>query len=196
MSGIIYFTSGKTLEINEFEYTQIAPKLQNGGIRLYKVRGKGFVPLNSATMEFVEHVPEPVVVKKGTSVGPSDLAEKIVATPSKTQAEEDANDEAWAETQPHKQYDHKEEPKTLQERKDEAMSDLMAKSNCSHEPEKMNLYVQHTAKGVRYFPVCSFCGKRERYVSESKILKGEYAGTPNEKWTEADIETAQAWVED
>ena len=177
MRGIIYFTSGKQLEISEFDYAQIAPKLQNGGIRLYKVRGKGFVPLNSATMEFVEHVPEPVVEEKPIVVQKAPVPTQSVIVEGGSTEEEV-------------------QPKSLQERKDEAMSDLMAKSNCKHESEKMNLYVQHTAKGVRYFPVCSFCGKRERYVSESKILKGEYAGTLNEKWTEADIKTAQAWVED
>jgi hypothetical protein len=72
---------------------------------------------------------------------------------------------------------------------------LIEKSNCKHEKEKLELYIQHTAKGIRYFPVCSFCGKRERYVSESKIVKGEYAGTPNEHWTEADIVGAKTWVD-
>jgi len=76
------------------------------------------------------------------------------------------------------------------------MADMTAKSNCKHEPEKMELYIQHTAKGIRYFPVCSFCGRRERYVAESKIMKGEYVGTPNEKWTEKDIANAKAWIED
>jgi hypothetical protein len=79
---------------------------------------------------------------------------------------------------------------------DELKAEMMAKSNCKHEPEKLELYIQHTAKGIRYFPVCSFCGKRERYVSESKIVEGKYEGTPNEKWTEAHIAKAKPWIED
>ena len=79
---------------------------------------------------------------------------------------------------------------------EEQLTKMMEKSNCKHEPEKMELYIQHTAKGIRYFPLCSFCGKRERYVAESKIVKGEYAGTPNEKWTADDIAHAKPWIED
>jgi hypothetical protein len=60
----------------------------------------------------------------------------------------------------------------------------------------MEMFIQHTAKGYRYFPVCKFCGKRERYVSEKKILDGKYAGTPNAKWTTDDIANAKPWIED
>jgi hypothetical protein len=88
------------------------------------------------------------------------------------------------------------EPKPAKKTADDIMAEMTAKSNCKHEPEKMELYIQHTAKGIRYFPVCSFCGKRDRYVSESKIIAGEYKGTPNEKWTEKDITHAKAWIED
>jgi hypothetical protein len=79
---------------------------------------------------------------------------------------------------------------------EELMAEMLEKSNCKHEPDKMVLYRQHTAKGIRYFPRCSFCGKRERYISESKIVKGEYKGTVNEKWTETDIADAIDWIED
>jgi hypothetical protein len=80
-------------------------------------------------------------------------------------------------------------PKTSEE----LMAELTEKSNCKHATQE--LYIQHTAKGIRYFPICSFCGKRERYVSESKINKGEYVGTANEKWTDADIANAKPYIE-
>jgi hypothetical protein len=86
----------------------------------------------------------------------------------------------------------KDKPKTA----DEIIAETKLKSDCKHEPEKLELYIQHTAKGIRYFPVCKFCGKRERYVSESKIVEGKYKGTPNEKWTEAHIANATPWIED
>jgi hypothetical protein len=88
----------------------------------------------------------------------------------------------------------KEEPKTEEPEEKDPLAEMIEKSNCKHEPEKLVLYTQHTAKGVRYFPVCSFCGKRERYVSEKKIVEGDYAGTPNEKWTDEDIVNAQEYV--
>jgi len=86
--------------------------------------------------------------------------------------------------------------KPKQKTADELMDEMIAKSDCKHEPEKMELYRQNTAKGIRYFPRCSFCGKRERYVAESKIVEGKYEGTPNEKWTSDDIANAIQWIED
>ena len=91
----------------------------------------------------------------------------------------------------------KEKPEPVKVKtQDEVLEEMMAKSNCKHEPHKLELWRQHTAKGIRYFPRCVFCGKRERYVSESKIVKGEYKGTVNEKWTEESIAKAQVWIED
>ena len=50
----IYFTSGKTLEIEDYEFERIAPKLQRGGIRLYRTAIGNLIPLNSTTMELIE----------------------------------------------------------------------------------------------------------------------------------------------
>ena len=65
---------------------------------------------------------------------------------------------------------------------------MLAKSNCKHNSQ--SLFVQHTAKGVRYFPVCDFCGKRDRYVSEKKVLDGEYP-----EWKMEDIDNAKPWID-
>jgi hypothetical protein len=173
MSGIIHFTSGKKLEINEYEYLKIAPKLKGGGIRLMQMTGGHLIPLNSNTMEMIEHIEEkvansPIVINKKQTMGITEL--------------------------PEEQKEQVEKPKV--KTAEEVMADITAKSNCKHEPEKTELYIQHTTKGLRYFPVCNFCGKRDRYISESKIVKGEYKGTPNEKWTEKDIANAKPWIED
>jgi hypothetical protein len=162
MSGVIHFTSGKTITITEEEYRVIGPKLRDKGIKSQVTKAGHLIPLNSSTMEFVEHIPEEL---PGDNPKPVKVKEKVVK--------------------------ESESPKT----NDEIISDMTAKSNCKHEPDKLELFVQHTAKGVRYFPVCSFCGKRERYISESKILNGEYEGTPNEKWTEESLANALPWVE-
>jgi hypothetical protein len=174
MSGIIHFTSGKKLEITQKEMDTIAPKLQAGGIRMYRTGKQCLIPLNSNTMELIEFVPE---VEAATP------KRKIVTIVPKKPLP--------AEPEPDPQPEEEEE-KTLgaEEREKNAMNRLIEKSNCKHDAEKLELYIQHTAKGVRYFPVCSFCGKRERYVSEKKIVAGEY-----ERWTEADIATAKPWVE-
>ena len=178
MSGIIHFTSGKELEITEREFQNIAPKLSGKGIKVHKTAGGHMLPLNSSTMEYIEHIPEwkevPVDIppaKESTTVG-------IVI-------------EELKEDIP--KMDKQEDPK--KKTQDELLQDIMAKSDCKHEPEKLRLYVQRTAKGIRYFPVCSFCGKRERYISESKVMKNEYVGTVNEKWNENDIANALPWIE-
>jgi len=170
MSGIIHFTSGKTLEINEMEYRNISPVLNAKGIKTKRLATGHVIPMNSMTMEFIEHVPEEL---------PGDIVrEEHDFIPDIKKAIENQMEEPKVKTA------------------EDVMADMTAKSNCKHEPEKMELYIQHTAKGIRYFPVCSFCGRRERYVAESKIMKGEYVGTPNEKWTEKDIANAKAWIED
>jgi len=167
MSGIIHFGSGKTLEISEYEFSKMAPKLGAKGIRSQITEAGHIVPLNSTTMEFIEKVAEPTLEAGVTLL---DKDETIIG---EIQSQEVI-------------------PKT----NSEILDIMKEKSNCKHEPEKQSLYVQHTAKGKRYFPVCDFCGKRERYISEKKIADKAYVGTPNEKWTLDDIKTAKSWIED
>jgi len=154
MSGRIHFVSGKTLDISELEFNNISPKLGAKGIRCQVSHAGHIIPLNSTTMEYIEHIEEeeeaPVYELKEEK---NDPVEKI-------------------------------EPKTP----DETLNEILAKSNCKH--ENQSLYLQKTAKGDRYFPVCDFCGKRDRYVSEKKVLDGEYT-----EWKYEDIENAKPWVE-
>ena len=168
MSGIIHFGSGKELEITEVEFSRMGPKLNAKGIRTQVTATGHLIPLNSTTMEFIEHVPEPVYVDEPMTEAeydalPEDQNVQVEKKPVKTQ--------------------------------EELLAKITSKSNCKHEPEKMEMFIQHTSKGYRYFPVCSFCGKRERYVSEKKITEGGYAGTPNARWTADDIANAQPWIE-
>ena len=174
MSGIIHFSSGKTLEITEAEFQIISPKLNNKGIKTQKTRSGHLIPLNSMTMEFIEHVDEPEE-SQATEVNEMPTLPKPKVIAESPKAEPEAKDK----------------PKT----QDEKLAEMLEKSNCKHEPEKMELFVQHTAKGIRYFPVCSFCGRREKYISERKVIDNGYVGTPNEKWTEADLANALPWVE-
>jgi hypothetical protein len=176
MSGIIHFSSGKTLEITELEFNNMPIKLNAKGIKTQKTASGHLIPLNSMTMEYVEHIEETPVVKKTTAVGRTDAQ--------------------FEPTLPEPVVEEKEVKKEKAKTPDEILADITAKSSCQHEPSKLVLYRQHTAKGIRYFPRCDFCGKRERYVSESKIVDGKYAGTPNEKWTEKDVVDAIDWIED
>jgi len=157
MSGKIHFVSGKTLDISELEFRNISPKLGAKGIRCQVSHAGHIIPLNSTTMEYIEHIEE----------------------------EEEEVREMPTETLVPKQTV---EPKVESKSPDEVMNDMLAKSNCKH--ENQSLYLQKTAKGDRYFPVCDFCGKRDRYVSEKKVLDGEY-----DEWKYEDIENAKPWVE-
>jgi len=166
MSGRIHFVSGKTLDIEEIEFKNISPKLGAKGIRCQVSQAGHIIPLNSTTMEYIEHIED--------EVKPTQKAITEVEFP-KEQAE--ALNTKLAEIR-------KEKPKDP----DEVLNEMLAKSNCAH--ENQSLYVQHTAKGIRYFPVCDFCGKRERYVSEKKIVDGEY-----EEWTVEDVTNAKPWID-
>ena len=167
MSGTIHFSSGKTLQITEIEFNNMPIKLNGKGIKTQKTASGHLIPLNSMTMEYIEHVPE-------------DAEEEPIVPEVKLA--------------PVIKEETAEKPKRKTD--EEQLAEMTAKSDCKHEPEKLELYIQHTAKGIRYFPLCSFCGKRERYVSESKIVEGKYKGTPNEKWTEDHIAHAKPWIED
>ena len=188
MSGIIHFVSGKTLEITDKEFRDMPITLTGKGIKVKRLSSGSLVPMNSTTMEFIEHVSEVEVNILNKPVAKEAMKKTTEAVEV---AVEEMGENAMGSTKARTPKEEKPKHKT----DEEIMADMMAKSNCTHPPEKLELYIQHTAKGIRYFPVCSFCGKRERYVSESKITKVEYVGTPNEKWTEADIANAKPWID-
>lgn len=174
MSGIIHFTSGKEFKLGELEFAKIAPKLQLGGVRLYRTGNGSFIPLNSNTMEMIEYVPDVVDIIEADDETPTP---KILnpGTPNEIPTQPTPTEEAKP---------------SIEDRKQSIMDELIEKSNCKHEPEKLRMFQQSTAKGIRYFPVCSFCGKRERYVSEKKVRDGEL-----ERWSGDDIDNAKMWTE-
>ena len=55
----------------------------------------------------------------------------------------------------------------------EVMAEIVAKSACTH--KEVSLHFQKTKKGIRYFPVCDFCGHRGRYVANDAITEAEIA---------------------
>jgi hypothetical protein len=181
MAGIIHFSSGKTLEITEAEFSNMSPKLNMKGIKTQRTVSGHLIPLNSMTMEYIEHVPE----KADSEINNEPVMKEHDFMPDIKKAAEKIEEEMK------QQVSEPEKPKTAEE----IMAEMTEKSNCKHEPEKLELYRQHTAKGIRYFPRCTFCGKRERYVSESKIVDGKYEGTVNEKWTSEDIANAKDWID-
>lgn len=62
-----------------------------------------------------------------------------------------------------------EEKKESVAEKEARLLDIMIKkSNCTHEGLEV-LNKQTTTKGERYFPVCSFCGHRGRYIKKENL---------------------------
>ena len=182
----IYFTSGKTLEITDDEFKRIAPKLQYGGIRLYRTSKGNLIPLNSTTIELIEKDEEEVFEVAVNEPQPESKVEEV--TEEHATVEHDEKEDAPVE----EAYPEKEEPKkaeTQQERQDRMMAEMIKKSECLHEGLQKMFY-QETKAGKRYFPVCSFCGKRERYVSVKKIKDGKITD-----WTMDDLVTAKEYRE-
>lgn len=195
------------VDINKREYETIVPKIRmSANIKMYRNPEGHFIvlsPSNLIMIKFIGEETEGIDFPKsletlraeGQVAGkPAPLKEIVPEQKEEPLApKRELSDEEKAiiaaEPKLDKVQADPEAPKK------DPLEEMIEKSNCKHETEKLELYIQHTAKGIRYFPVCSFCGKRERYVSESKIVKGEYAGTPNGHWTEADIVSAKAWTD-
>ena len=150
----IHFSSGKVREIGIQEFMDLPPKLQQRGIRTMVDRTPErtlLIPLNSNTMEFIEEIHEVIEVEEVeeapvTEVTLEDLKEELEVAKEEVDSKKD-----------------------IEEKRKEQMDDMMAKSNCQHEDSKMVIYRHDTKKGSRFFPVCSFCGKRERYVKAESL---------------------------
>jgi hypothetical protein len=155
----IHFSSGKTRDIDSGKLDKFVIDLKGRGIKMMVNRGEEctlIVPLNSNTMEFIEEFHEPVIIdetiEESDEPAPTldELAEAII--------------EAKADV------DSKKDKEELEKEK---LDEMMAKSSCLHPAEGMITYRHDTKKGSRFFPVCSFCGKRERYVKADTLSDEE-----------------------
>jgi DNA-directed RNA polymerase subunit M/transcription elongation factor TFIIS len=54
---------------------------------------------------------------------------------------------------------------------EEKLKMMMELSSCTHEEEA--LYQQDTKTGLKYFPVCTKCGRRGRFVAAGKLSDDE-----------------------
>jgi flagellar biosynthesis GTPase FlhF len=187
----IYFTSGKTLEITDFEFERIAPKLQMGGIRLYRTGAGNLIPLNSTTMELIEKestedafVDEEMEVKERVTEA---VDKKVEEIKERDTEKEEGNEEAESREESEDKVEEVKE--TSEQRNDRLLEEMKEKAACLHEG-KQKMYYQATKAGNRYFPVCEFCGKRERYISVKKIKDGLITD-----WTMDDLMAAKEYQE-
>lgn len=200
MAAILKLRDGIEVVVNEAIYQMMPNKLQMGGFKMYKTPKTGnYIVLTPCNLLMIEHFDDEDDLKMKEALlraqDEVDVPFEKKDVPRAAEKKAYSKEELAIIAQETKVPSPAEEAKNT-DKAETAMEALLAKSNCKHGPELLNLYVQQTAKGVRYFPVCSFCGKRERYVSEKKIIEGLYPeGSPNAKWTAADVAVAKPWVE-
>lgn len=154
-TATIHFSSGKTREIGSEEFSKLPIKLNARGIKTMLDRTEGrtlMIPLNSNTIEFIEEIIEIPEVTEEPVVEVDEVDELTAIKAELAKATEEV-----------------ESKKDKEEIEKEKMDDMMAKSSCTHPEDGMVIYRHDTKKGSRYFPVCSFCGKRERYVKAESL---------------------------
>lgn len=173
----IHFVSGKVKELDQ-PWDKFPQKLNFGGLRLLKGHNNLLIPLNSTTIEFVEYEEDEVEEYPRIKVS------EVTTSESRPEYPEDkpvASDELVGEPADESTMEPvlpEPEKETPQETQDRMLAEMMEKSNChknKHEGQDMIIYYQETSVGKsktparRYFPVCSFCGVRERYVKASDL---------------------------
>jgi hypothetical protein len=134
----------------DYDWNKLAPKMQLGGLRLFKADRDTLIPLNSNTIAMIKNIPEEI---------------EEVVEPEVVVEEEIVEEEPEVE----------EKPLSIQEKKDKILAEMKEKSECKH--DNHDYYYQEIVSGPsgdrktqkRYFPVCSFCGVRERYVAAAKL---------------------------
>jgi hypothetical protein len=170
----IHFYSGNTLELSEKEGKAFWGRASTGGLRYWKSREqKVTIFFNSPTIEYIENDDSHMMTVGDIEI--QENADKAEALKLKREAKEsDTRSEIELKAD------------VLKKMEDE----FMDRANCTHEKDGetlRKLVYTDTTNGKRYFPVCAFCGHRERYVGLSKIEKGD------SKWTMDDVDTAQPY---
>jgi hypothetical protein len=197
MYASMVLRDGIEVEINKQQYETMVPKIRmSANVKMYRTPEGHYVVLSPSNLLMIKFYGEDTegeekAPKKDLGGKPHPKAEKPAGAKKK---EEMSAEELAIIAEVEGKLPETEAEVEDKEPKKDPLADMIEKSNCKHEPEKLVLFSQHTAKGMRYFPVCSFCGKRERYVSEKKIAENQYEGTPNEKWTVEDVNNALEYV--
>ena len=137
-----------------------------GGLRLFAPYPGILIPLNSAMIAMVELEDEET------------FGEDVEI---ELETDEDEEEIPEHEDKMDAQQDKPSEKKSIEENKEELMAKMVAKSNCKH--KNTEIYYQEVKTGPRtnqkiarrYFPVCTFCETRERYVKADSLTDEERA---------------------
>lgn len=178
MSNKLYFVNGQSIEITDEEMLNMVKRMRHMGVKTHRTKycdPNMLIFFNSSTcthMELAEEEFEQVIPQR---------------KPVKREAVEPVVEEK-VEEEP-----VEEKKETQQERNDRILAEMKEKSDCAgnkHEGKEQIIHYQDVMikkKGAkplqsrRYFPVCSFCGLRQKYVKADSL-------------TEDQKENARPWV--
>lgn len=160
----IYFVTGKTIEIDNYDFFKLGPKLTHGGLRVWRPKPDTMIPLNSAGIMMIKEIETEEEQEEQHSAE----MERIIAEERK-KLNPTEQEETPIEPQPEKP----EKKKSAQERNDEALAYMKEMSECPH--EEHDIYFSNSTVGrkrtpvKRYFPVCAKCGVREKFVKADSL---------------------------
>lgn len=147
------YSNGREATYN-YEWDKLAPKLLMAGIRLFKPEPDVLIPLNSQTIALIENIVEEVEEVE------EDKTEEVVKS---------------EEIEAPKETEEPEKELSAQEKQDAAIALMKELSSCEH--ENYEYYYQVIGSGPkaqkRYFPVCTKCGIRQRYVKAAGLTDEE-----------------------
>jgi hypothetical protein len=151
----ITLVNGREIEF-AYDWLKMAPKLQLMGVKLFKPRNGLFICASDPNWSSVELVEENAFAEE---------EEEVV------QVFDEPEESVLSEPEP------EEKKKSIQERKDEALAEMIELSSCTHENYEMYYSLmsrtdKRTGKTTnikRYFPVCAKCGLREKFVKSADL---------------------------
>lgn len=149
----IHFSSSKTQTISVEKFLNFPVELNKRGVKTMRDDNDErqlLIPLNSNTIEFIECLYEEIEEEVKPEPTEEEILKEIAAEAEEAKAEVESK-------------------KDLEEKRKDAEREFMEKANCTHPAEKQEIWKKLTGNGVRYMPVCSTCGKRERYVKADSL---------------------------
>jgi hypothetical protein len=141
--GIVYFTDGTVTELSRRDTDNFILRMREGGVRMVHTRDTDPMQVLVISSCPVSHV---IMDYKHTPQPPNPVVDNAPVR---------QEDSSPAESG--------------QERADKALAELTARSNCRHETEQIMYCKSESTKGTRYFPVCSFCGWKGKFVPADSL---------------------------
>jgi hypothetical protein len=142
--GTVYFTDGTVTELSRRDTDNFVVRMREGGVRMVHTRDTD---------------PMQVLVISACPVSRVILDYKHTPQPPNP----------VVDNAPVKQEDSA-PVESGQEKAERALAELKARSDCQHEPSKILYYKKESSKGTHYFPMCSFCGWRGKFVAADSLL--------------------------